>query len=213
MSKMWIRCLTAVAVTVMVLISAITCSADSSVTYTGNAGDFIFAPGSKESPTDLFENFKDAMPGDVLTQQIVIQNKADKQVDVEIFLKSLGADEASKAFLKQLSLSVKEVGGKELASGTAAEAADLSDFVSLGKFPSGGTTTLEVTLKIPADLSNEYASALGKVNWQFKVEEKPVEVPVVTGDTYELILYSAIFAAAVLGGVVLFVFKRKSHNS
>lgn len=212
MSK-WIKtCLTVLAVAVMVFAFSFGCfAANGTVTYTGNSGDFIFAPGGKESPTDLFPNFKGVMPGDKLTQRIVVKNDANKKVDVEIFLKSLGAKDDSKDFLEKLSLSVKEVGGKELANGTAAEASDLSKFVSLGKFPSGSTTDLEVTLKVPSDLSDKYANAIGKLLWQFKVEEKPVKVPVKTGDTSNLYFYIAVFAAAAVTFTLLIVLKRKKR--
>lgn len=44
-------------------------AADATVSYEGNAKKYIFAPGSDQSPTDLFPDFKGVMPGDRLTQK------------------------------------------------------------------------------------------------------------------------------------------------
>ena len=50
-----------------------------SVTYEGRAEKFVFLPGSELSDSDLFENFKGVLPGDVLTQQIrVAKNEIKK---------------------------------------------------------------------------------------------------------------------------------------
>ena len=76
--KRWIALLCALS---LFWLSAATVSAaEGNVTYSGNAGSFIFAPGSDYSPTDLFPNFKDVMPGDSITQPITVINNASFKV-------------------------------------------------------------------------------------------------------------------------------------
>ncbi len=65
---------TALMVLVMVFNLAITAYAAGSVTYDGDADRFIFTPGTEDSPSSLFENFQNVMPGDSPTEQILIKN-------------------------------------------------------------------------------------------------------------------------------------------
>ena len=81
---------------------AFSASAASNVTYNGNAGTFIFAPGSEHSPTDLFADFKGVMPGDKITQQIFIDNDVDNGVKVTLYMRALGAHADSVDFFARI---------------------------------------------------------------------------------------------------------------
>lgn len=195
----------------MVLSFAVTVYADSSnVIYDGNARDFIFAPGSEYSPTDLFTEFKGAMPGDTLGQLITVKNDADKNVNVKIYMRALGAHEDSKEFLSQLKLSVASQINDELFEGNAVETDGLTDWVLLGEFKSGAEVELMATLQIPLTLDNQYQDAIGYLDWEFKAEEFPVddiEAPE-TGDDSSLLPYIGIGAVALVGIIVLLAKKR-----
>lgn len=92
-----------------------TMAKESSVTYAGDSGEFIFTPGSSQSPTDLFPAFKDVMPGDTLTQNITVRNEASKKVKVKIYLRALGAQAGSEGFLSQLGLKVRAASDNTMA--------------------------------------------------------------------------------------------------
>ena len=90
------------ALTLLMLLSCL-CAAyadTGSVTYDGDAQSFVFLPGSDDSPTDLFPDFKGVMPGDRLTQTLRLRNDSDHRV--RLYLRSLGSESGSEEFLSQM---------------------------------------------------------------------------------------------------------------
>ena len=195
-------------------------AADGKVTYSGNAGNFVFEPGSDHSLTDLFPNFKGVMPGDTLTQKITVKNNADNKVKVKIYIRSLGAHEDSVEFLSQLGLKVAKSSDNEMAymfDAAANETAQLTDWVCLGTLYSGGEVNLDVTLNVPASLDNEYQSKIGYLDWEFMIQEFPIEdtdpKPPQTGDNSHMGLWFAIMLCSGAMLIILLVWRKKDKEN
>jgi len=144
-------------------------AADGNVTYSGDAGKFIFAAGSEHSLTDLFPEFKDVMPGDTLTQKIVVKNNAKKSV--KISMRALGAHEDSKDFLSKLNLYVEKVTDTPLFEAPADQTAQLTEWRQIGVLAPNGEAELMVGLQVPTSLDNNYKTLIGYLDWEFMVEE------------------------------------------
>ncbi len=194
-------------------------AANGKVTYDGNSKDFIFDPGSKYSPTDLFDNYKGVMPGDSLTQPITVKNDASKDVKVKIYIRSLGAHEDSVDFLSQLSLRVKKSEDNEMAymfDAAASESAQLTDWVLLGTLYSGGEVNLDVILDVSTSLDNRYSSQIGYLDWEFKIEELPIEeddpdAPQ-TGDSIGRIVWFILLIVTFILFFIIFFKRRKKDE-
>lgn len=187
---------------------------DGNVTYDGNAKDFIFAPGSEYSPTDLFADFKNLMPGDSVSQKITIDNDISKEVKIKIYMRSLGADQQSQEFLSQLSLTVVQDGKTNLFDAPASETAQLTDWVYLGTLYSGGKIDLNVTVSVPITLGNDFQDAVGKLTWEFMVEELPVETtdPRPTGDNSNIYVAMTVMSVSAAALSVVLALKKKKEQ-
>lgn len=207
----------AIVLTLVIVIGmATTAYATGSVTYDGDADKFIFAPGSELSPTDLFTNFKDVMPGDTITDQIVVENDTSNNVKIKVYMRSLGAQEDTDEFLSQMNLTVKQTEDAVLFDAPADETAQLTDWVYLGTVYSGGKVTLDLTLEVPITMGNDFQNEIGYVDWEFWIAELPVEPtdpePPKTGDTGNVLLYGGITAVSFAALLFLFFAKRKKQE-
>ena len=166
--------------------------AAASVSYEGGAEKFVF------------------LPGDELTQTITVRN--DKDMQVRIYLRAEPVNQASEEFLSQLTLTVT-CKDKEIFDAAASKTAQLTKATLLGTFRKNGSTDLTVTLSVPADMGNEYMSAIGVVPWTFIAEEIPDDETPHTGDWFQLgwwLLAAAIIVVAI--AVVLWAQKRRKAN-
>lgn len=183
--------------------------ADGTVRYQDHAEKFVFAPGSEYSETDLFDGFKGVMPGDTRTMTVSVGNDSDHEV--RIFMKAEPAEPSEKGFLDQLHMTVNAASG-DIFDAPAGEQAQLTDFKLLGTFKKNGRTKLYVTLRVPAELGNEYMDTAGRVCWTFRVEEIPDDPTPKTGDD----LYTWLMAAGILAAgcaALAVIIRRKKRGA
>ena len=175
-------------------------AASPSITFEGFSKGFDFQPGSEYTETDLFNNFKNVMPGDTVTETITFTNSATDCDFVNLYMRAEAHDETDNPLT--YSETFENTDGKDQANipGQRDETvATMTDFLSklsmkvwngteliydaspdqldglksnklLGTFRTGETATLKVELAVPADLGNEYANRVGEVDWIFHVE-------------------------------------------
>lgn len=179
--------------------SATAQAAGATVTFTGKAG-YVLAPGSGYTDTDLFQGFKNVMPGDTLTQDITISNTANGCDYIKVYLKALPHDEQtnpltySESFENTDGNDQKNVAGERdetvasmqeflqeltmtvkngetvIFQGKPDVAGSLTNNVLLGQLNKGQSLKLTVELEVPITLGNEFAHRVGEVDWVFLAE-------------------------------------------
>ena len=213
------KLITLITILAIALSCAVPAYADGAVSYSGNAGNFVFEPGSEHSLTDLFTEFKGVMPGDSLSQKITVKNNADNKVKVKIYMRSLGAHEDSVDFLSQMNLKVIKSADNEMAymfDAAANETAGLTDWVCLGMLYSGGEVNLDVILNVPVEMDNQYQQQIGFLDWQFMVEEFPIEPgdpkPPQTGDFFNWGAWITVTATSAAVIIILVIWRKKDKK-
>lgn len=172
---------------------------------------FKFTPES----TDLFENFKNLMPGDTVKQDIEVINTAGKIV--RIWLRAEPVSEADEDFLNQLKLTVSN-GSANIFEAPAGVQDGLAptekspNGVLLGVFKHGGRVDLEATIEVPIEMGSEYMNRMGIVPWTFIIEEVEVEDTPDTGDDFTLWVWVAAAAVLAAAIVLLLVKQRKQRT-
>ena len=170
---------------IVMSLSSTAFAAAPSITFKGFTSGFDFQPGSEYTETDLFNSFKNVMPGDTVTETITFTNSASDCDFVNLYMRAEAHDEtanplspkvadketvaAMTEFLSKLSMKVWN--GTELIYDAAPnELGGLGSNKFLGTFRSGETATLKVELSVPIDLDNKFADRIGEVDWIFHVE-------------------------------------------
>ncbi len=200
--------------------------AASSITYEGH-NFFGFGPGSEFTDTDLFDGFKNVMPGDVLTEIILLKNEADCCDFIKIYIRAeihnydnpispnVGKHETvvtMQEFLSKLKMTVWN-GSEKIYEDAPHKPGEMEDNILLGSFRKGEGTTLNVRLEVPAELTNEYAYRVGEVDWIFVVEEYDYDNPDVpqTGDDFNIVIYFSMIAISLFLMVFMFCINSKKH--
>ena len=201
--------------------------ADGTVSYKGGAEKFVFLPGSSYTDTDLFDGFKNVMPGDTLTQTVEVRNRFLGTGSVRIYLRAVAHDEQENPlssavaasgetvatmsdFLSQLYMEAWQ-GDQCIYTGSPDELDGLKNNVLLGTIPRFKSTTLTVKLQVPAELGNEYANRVGEVDWVFTAEELDPQGNPKTGDTSNLTLWIVVMVVclAAVAVVAFLILKKK----
>ena len=165
------------------------------IVSTANAANVIyddqtitFEGDNQLTETDLFEDMKNVMPGDEISQDIRIINNSDGKIAV--WLTAIPHPYEDKAhseegfseipaiyesidsmheFLSQLHMTVEKADGTVIFNASPDKTDGLTEAVKIGEFH--GSTTLTVTLTMPKELNNDYANRYGEVDWLFQISE------------------------------------------
>ena len=214
-------------------------AADAVVSRQGTNGLVIETTGSGYTDTDLFNNFKDVMPGDERTETITIKNSVNGFDYVKLYIRAEAHDEEGnpltysepfenedghdqanidgerdETVVTMADFLVNADGTKQsIFSASPDKSAQLTDSVLLGTFAKGKSAKLEAVLHVPAELGNEYAYRVGEVDWVFTVEGFNNEKPLIpTGQlNWPVAVFGALGVLLIAGGVVVLT-KKKKHD-
>ena len=171
------------------------------VSYEGGAQGLIANAG------DLFHNFRSLMPGDTVSDSLVIGNGYTKPVRLFFRIEGTNNDDLA----KQVKLCIR-AGELQIFSGTLADA---MNEIYLAYMTPGWTAVLTYDLEVPEELKNEYTLADSEQKWIFRAEvsqEKSL-IPN-TGDFSDPMKYVIGFMLSLLtAGCVLALLKRKGKGT
>lgn len=221
-----------IAITIISFASLLTIapvSATSKVSFEGGAEDFVFTTsGETWTESDLFDNLKNAMPGDQITEEILVENYSNDYDTVKIYLRADPHDDETNPlspavaetetvatmsdFLAQLTMKVYN-GSTLIYESSPDDPATLSDYVLLGDFKRGEATTLKIDLFVPTDLGNTYAHRAGEIDWIFLAENSTTPSAANTGFFTTVSSYLAPSLLTLLIVAVVFgIIKHRKMN-
>lgn len=199
----------------------------SKVEYENNADSYINVPDS------FFNRLGRILPGDVLIEEVTIQNKTSKEVEYFVSTdKGKELSDVETELLEKIKLNIS-LDNKKIYDGKLYKI----DNLSLGKYTKNDLSKLIFTIEVPEDLENEYANLSATLSWKFSVkipddkkeedppkedpkDEEPVEEPEEekqnppspqTGDV-KVRIAIGIFLVAAIGLIIVIIAERKLKN-
>ena len=172
-------------------------SSDAVLYYNGNTKEFTYFNLDKK---DVFDNFKDMMPGDTRSQTLSVR-AGNIKPGTRMYLK-LNSD-INAEILKYVNVYVYE-NDKLLPS--------IDDTIEIYNFTKDDVFTMKVVVKVPEEVSNDAAELVAHLKWTFMIEEDGniEEVPR-TYDGFNMIKYiSMILVSLVM--ITILIFKIKDNT-
>lgn len=211
-----------IVITMMVMSMTSIYGADTNVTFDGNAEDFVFLDGSK----DLFDNFKNIMPGETRQQNITLKNDDHRELRFYLSADVLNSLDTDTSGLSIYNISITN-NGEVFYDGTlddlaALSAGRMSDDTLLATLQKGEETKVTLVLEVDGDsMDNTYQNRDGLIQFNFSVEELDDESTIVevvrtvyqgvrTGDA--TIIAPIIGLLVISGLTVIFLVKRKKDK-
>lgn len=188
--------------TVLFVVSLIPVLAeDHAVEYLGDTKE-LFTTGD-----DFFVNISDILPGDILKDEAVLKNSADKEIRLFFKTEPLGKEnydlDEDYMLLEKIELRIDVISSKgsiNVYSGNLG-AEDFDEFVSLGTYQKDEEAEFVFELKVPAELKNEYDMTGTRVKWIFGAGEENDDQPD-TGDSGSDMLYAAGLTVLSAGVII-----------
>lgn len=156
---------------------------DRTIIFNGNDQGFDMGEGSEYTETDLFDNFKNVMPGDSLEQVITVENHAEDSGYIDLYLRvevhdqdgrPVSEDESLETmldFLSQLNMKIYQ-GDRVIYESSTDDPAQLTENTFLLRISKNRSAKLRVDIDVPIELGNEYMNRTGAIDWIFTAEGK-----------------------------------------
>lgn len=163
-------------------------------------------------PPDFFQNLKELMPGDEVSDTVKIQN--DSEQTAELFFKTEEPEKLTqdqKELLDHLQFRMLK-DNKEIYRGSL-RGKELNKEISLGTYQKGDKSELTFYIQMPAEDKNWYAVRDTMIHWLFYCDLQKESKEPKTGDAQSSVLYilTAMGAIFVICGAAGFKMKRKTE--
>ncbi|MBR0133920.1 hypothetical protein IJM16_01500 [Candidatus Saccharibacteria bacterium] len=167
------------------------------ITYDDSAEKYVSVPDNFLTRLNVL------VPGDSANGEITIENSDSEEheiwMEMDIPNSSLGD-----TFI----VTVKR-GDEVIFDGTVSDLNNLS----LGKYPSGSSDTITISLELPAEAGNDISGIASDINWGFRVDKKdsePVPDAPKTGD--DITTAITIFFISFIGLIIVSLFQKRGQK-